>query len=104
MTFFLLYCESRKQFRPSPIFQRTFLSEKKPLSLCAIIANLCQMIYKCPHTLQKMLLFQSDKDTLVTSLWKHRAVKAVRDMNEVECDHGKHPCVSGLCIIILHFI
>ena len=34
------------------------------------------------------------------------AVKAVRDMNEVECNREKYtnPCVSGLCISILHFV
>ena len=45
----------------------------------------------------RRLLIQSDKDTLQTSLWAHRAVKAVRDMKEVEYDRGKYtdPCVSA---------
>ena len=52
------------------------------------------------------LHIQSDRDTLETSLWKHRVVKAVRDMNEVEYDRGKYtdPYVSGFCISILHFV
>ena len=88
-------------------FSRTFISEKKTLSLYTVIANLCQLIYKCPQTLQKMRLhIQSDRDTLETSLWKQRVVKAFRDMNEVEYDSGKYtnPYVSGLCVNILHFI
>jgi hypothetical protein len=49
---------------------------------------------------------QSYRDTLETSLWQQRAVKAVRDMNEVECEGGKYtdPYVSGLGISILHFL
>ena len=52
------------------------------------------------------LRIQSDRDNLEASLWKRKAVKAVRDMNEVEYDRKKYtnPYVSGLCISILHFV
>ena len=72
-------------------FEGPFLSEKKTLSLCAVIANLCQSIYKCPHTYFKRYGFE---------------FKAVRDMNEVQYDRGKYtdPYVNDLCIRILHFV
>jgi hypothetical protein len=60
-----------------------------------------------PQTLQQLLLrIQSDRDTFETSLWKERAVKAVRDVNEVEYDRGKYTnsYVNGLCISILHLV
>jgi hypothetical protein len=106
MAFFLLYCESRKEVGLHQFFEGPFLSEKKSFSLYAVIANLCQSVYKCPQTLQKMQLrIQSDRDTLVTSLWRYRAVKTVRNMNEVEYDRGKYTdhYVNGLSISILHF-
>ena len=51
------------------------------------------------------LRIQSDRDTLETSLWKRREVKAVRDMNKVEYGRGIYtdPYVNDLCIRILHF-
>jgi hypothetical protein len=50
-------------------FQGPFLSEKQNLSLYAVIASLCQLIYKCRHILQKMLLrIQSYRDTLEINL------------------------------------
>ena len=66
-----------------------FLTEKQTLSLYAVIANLCQSIYKCPHTHQKMGI-QCHRDSLEINLSMNRAVKAVRDMNEVQNDREKH--------------
>jgi hypothetical protein len=53
-----------------------------------------------------LLRIRSDRDTLETSLWKHRAVKAVRDMNKVEYDRAKYtdPCVNDVRISVTHFV
>jgi hypothetical protein len=86
------------QFLEEPFFSFSFF-----------VCCYCQFMspFASAHTPQKMwLLIQSYRDTLETNLWKLMAVKAVRDMNEVECDREKYtnPCVSGLCTSILHFV
>ena len=99
--------KEKNNFGLHRFFEGPFLSEKKTLSLCAVFTNLCQLIYKCPHTFQKTRFrIQNDRETLEKSLWKCRAVKSVRDMNEAEYDRGKYtdPYVSGLCISILLFV
>ena len=56
LSFCYIVNQENDNFGLHHFLEAPFLSEEKTLSLYTVIANLCQSIYKCPHTLQKMRL------------------------------------------------